>query len=492
MVNKQLTEQYADLTRDIFSPSYWGGTLRNLDTILQTRGGGQGLRIYDELERDSMAFAVLQKRKMAVIARPWKIEAASTSLRDRKAAEFVEGVLGALNFDKVCFDLLDSLLKGYAVSEIVWEMRDGYLIPAQIIPRAQRRFVFDTDFKPRLLTTTDMLRGEELPERKFIVHSTGGKDGSPYGLGLGHQLFYPVLFKRQSTVFWMAFAERHGEPVVVGKYPSMGLPDYDRNKFQQALERIGQETALTMQTDMIVELLESKSGNITAYEPLLKMLDEQIATIVLGETMSTQSKGAGLGSGQAEVHNSVRLELSQADADLLSGTLNDTLIKWLVELNLPNAQPPRVWRDFSTGEDLKARAERDQIVATMSGLRPTAKYIQETYGGEWEAATVTPDTTASAPPDTQAAATARLSASTPQFTADQQAIEDRTDAALQGLSLGVSNDAIKAAIKAAKSPDDLAERLAILLRDSDAAQFEHTLSRALFAADVMGYAHAQG
>jgi hypothetical protein len=35
---------------------------------------------------------------------------------------------------------------------------------------------------------------------------------------------------------------------------------------------------------------------------------------------------------------------------------------------------------------MKARAERDQIVATMSGLKPTLKYIQETYGGEWEAA----------------------------------------------------------------------------------------------------------
>lgn len=100
--------------------------------------------------------------------------------------------------------------------------------------------------------------------------------------------------------------------------------------------------------------------------------------------MSTTSHASGLGGGgQASVHNSVRKELSQADADLLSDTLNNTLVRWIVELNLPNALPPRVYRDFSEPVDMKARAERDQIVATMSGLKPSVKYIQETYGGEW-------------------------------------------------------------------------------------------------------------
>ncbi len=89
-----------------------------------------------------------------------------------------------------------------------------------------------------------------------------------------------------------------------------------------------------------------------------------------------------------------------------------------------------------------------------------------------------------------ATATARLTAAAPRFTADQQVIEDRTDEALSGLLAGLGDDDLKRAIRAATSADDLTERLSILLRDSDTSQFETVLSRALFAADVMGYAHA--
>jgi len=42
-----------------------------------------------------------------------------------------------------------------------------------------------------------MSQGVELPERKFIVHTVGGKEGLPFGLGVGGRLFWPVLFKRK-------------------------------------------------------------------------------------------------------------------------------------------------------------------------------------------------------------------------------------------------------------------------------------------------------
>ena len=69
-----------------------------------------------------------------------------------------------------------------------------------------------------------MVEGEELPDRKFIIHSVGGKDGSPYGLGVGHRLFWPVFFKRQGISFWLIFAEKFGTPTAVGKYPGGADP----------------------------------------------------------------------------------------------------------------------------------------------------------------------------------------------------------------------------------------------------------------------------
>lgn len=409
MADKRLMAEFANISRDIFNMQLAGGVLRNLDEVLQSRAGGKGLKLYDELERDAQVFAVVQKRKMAVVARPWTITPASTSLRDKKAAELIQSTLESVAFDQLCLNLLDAVLKGFGVCEVMWEMQGDMLLPTRFIPRDQRRFTFDDQHAPRLLTRENMLYGEALPERKFIVHSQGGKDGSPYGLGLGSKLYWPVLFKRQGIGFWMALGDRFGSPTAVGKYRE-GTPPEQQDKLLAMLEAIAQDTSIVIPDTTLLELMEPKNGNITMHEPLIRYLDEQISTAVLGETMSTTSHASGLGGGgQANVHNDVRKELSQADADLLSDTLNNTLVRWIVELNLPNALPPRVYRDFSEPEDLKARAERDQIVSTMSGLKPSLKYIQETYGGEWEeAAPVVPAVAAPIVDNQTAAATAML------------------------------------------------------------------------------------
>ena len=64
----EIKQEIATVTRDILQPIFMG-LLANQDDTLLTRGGGKGLKIYDDIERDCHAFAVLQKRKMAVIAR---------------------------------------------------------------------------------------------------------------------------------------------------------------------------------------------------------------------------------------------------------------------------------------------------------------------------------------------------------------------------------------------------------------------------------------
>jgi len=83
---------------------------------------------------------------------------------------------------------------------------------------------------------------------------------------------------------------------------------------------------------MVVELLEAtRAGSIDTYEKLARYMDEQISVAVLGETMTTGAQAGGVGGSQAGVHNEVRKEIAQADADLLSETLNNTLVKFMAE-----------------------------------------------------------------------------------------------------------------------------------------------------------------
>lgn len=304
-------------------------------------------------------------------------------MRDKKAAELVKAQLTAINFDKLTKDLLGSILKGFSICEVIWATDGSQIYIKKIIPRNQRRFVFDENYLPRLLTSSSMLTGEALPERKFIVHSTGSDDGSPYGLGLGSKLFWPVFFKRQNITFWLTFADKFGSPTTVGKYPS-GTPEPEQSKLLSAVSSVAQESGIVIPDDMIIELLEaSRSGAGDFYERMCRYMDEQISIAVLGETMTTTAHSGGLGSSQSNTHNDVRLELAQADADLLTGSLQETLVKWIVEYNMPGAGIPRVWRKIEKPEDLKARSERDEKVKGL-GFKPTLEYITATYGEGWE------------------------------------------------------------------------------------------------------------
>jgi phage gp29-like protein len=490
-MDKNLKNEIASAARDILQPVFMG-ILRNQDDTLLSRGGTKGLAIYDDIERDALAHAVINKRKMAVVSFPWEVDPASNSLKDRKAAELVKAQLTAINFDKLTLDLLDAILKGFSIGEVVWNSDGNQIYVERIIPRNQRRFVFDEFRQVRMLTMQNMLKGEELPQRKFIVHSTGGKDGSPYGLGLGSKLFWPTYFKRQNITFWLTFADKFGSPTAIGKYPG-GTSDTEQSDLLTAISSIAQESGVIVPDNMVIELLEaSRSGAGDFYERMCRYMDEQISVAVLGETMTTIAKAAGLGSGQSDVQNDIRLELARADADLLTGTLQETLVRWMVELNMPGAGIPRVWRKIEAQEDLNARAERDERIKAL-GFKPTLDYITETYGEGWVLdAPVTPaqPTSPSQNPANNAADANAAFAEGDEF-ADQTALDEAIEL-LASDNMQAQMEKLLAPIAKlvnTSTPEQLQNRFAESYAELDTEAMQELMARAFFVAEVWGKLH---
>ncbi len=179
-------------------------------------------------------------------------------------------ILQAVNFDNLCRDLLDALIMGYSVSEIVWTVRDGRIVPARVIKRRQRRFVYvqaDENAGPelRLLTRENMLTGVELPDRKFIVHRCNPEDDNPYGTGLGLQLYWPVFFKRKGIISWNKLNDRFGAPTPWGKYPRNAGPK-EKSTLFDALRAMSNDGVVMTPEGMQLELLESKlTGSVTTH-----------------------------------------------------------------------------------------------------------------------------------------------------------------------------------------------------------------------------------
>lgn len=311
------------------------------DTLIQ-RGGGKGLKIYDEIERDTHAYAVIQKRKFALVGRNWEVEPASDSPLDKRAAAFVEEQLAAINFDQLCLDLLDATLKGYAVAEIVWKRDGASIVPERIVAHDQRRFTFDEFWKPRLLTMAAPLFGEELPDRKFIVHRFGVKGNNPYGLGLGSKLFWPCLFKREGVAFWLTYLEKFASPTPVGKYPQGTLPE-DQNRLLNNLLAMVQAGALVAPIGTEVSFLEAIRAGNAGYSEWCGYWDTQMALCVFGSTLATYVEGQG-SRAASETHKEAEEQIIDADGDLLTDTLGGGFLKWLVDYNLPGAGVPSVRR----------------------------------------------------------------------------------------------------------------------------------------------------
>ena len=392
-------------------PLYGGYRLLPKDDLLIEHGHNKSYDIYRDLLRDPHVHAVTQKRWLSVVGREWEVKPASEKRIDKKAAELVERQLKAIGsygeegekkekkelipnlfsgFDQVCYNLLKGELYGFQPSEIIWGSDGKEIYPLQIKSKSPRRFVYtvgDKNYLFRLLTPESPWEGEPLPTKKFIIHTYDPEDDNPYGWGLGTRLFYPVLFKRELARFSLIYADKFGSPTGKATYPK-GREDI-KETLLEAMDRIAQESGLAIEEGTEFDWIAPPAGaGVNIYTDLMDYFDREISKAVLGETGSTDQQGTGGSRARDQVGNEVRIEITKASSDLLSETLNRTLIKWITWYNFGDrAQPPSVWRLFpelEEKEDLGGRAQRDSTLSSMMELKPTRKYVEETYGIEFQ------------------------------------------------------------------------------------------------------------
>ncbi|SOC41580.1 phage gp29-like protein [Rhizobium subbaraonis] len=484
--------EIATTVSDPFIPSFQG-ILSPTDEVLASRGGASALKVYDEIRRDPHAFAILQKRRLEVCSREWAVHEASPRRIDKRAAEEVERQLKAINFDRLTKGLLGAVLKGFAVAEIIWRNVDGVWTATAVKVKKQRRFRFAVDGSLRMLTRSNMMDGVAVPDRKFIVHrhSIDDDDDDPYGVGLGSVLFWPAWFKRQALAHWLRATEKHATPTTVLKYSG----EYDEKKQKElvvVLRQMASDTGLVIPDTVTAELLEAKAGGGgDVHEKLNRYLDELMSEAVLGETLSTNSGERGARS-LGEIHNEVRIAIAKADSDLISATIKDTLVRWVVELNFPGAGIPDVWRDFSEAEDLDDKVKRDETITRMGYKPASVDYINETYGGEWvEKAERDPavDDPANGqePPATAGLEFADNPAAV--SSAGQRVVDSLTDQldTLAAPPIAAMIEAIRAEFAEARDYDDLSLRLARLASELGVDDLAGLMEQAITVARLEGH-----
>jgi len=353
--------------------SFMGDMLDPTDTVLSSIGGNY--KIYDEILRDGQVKACFQQRRLAVVSSELLIEPGGESPQDKICAEALIEEVKLLKFDNLTDKMLHDQFYGYAVSELIWCIRGSLYGWEAIKVRERSRFHFDTDCVLRLTPIDTTGKGKKCEPPYFWITSVGAThDDEPYGLGLAHYLYWPVLFKRGGIKFWMKFIERFAQPAILARFPQGQEDKVD--DLLSACKSIASETATVVPEGMIIELLEATRSGSADQSKLIEIMDAEIAKIIVGQTMTTDN---GSSQSQAKVHMDVRQDIIDSDSNLLCESFQDGPATWFTQINFANAKVPLISRKTEKEEEPSERVERDVKIKSL-GFTPTQEYIDKHYG----------------------------------------------------------------------------------------------------------------
>lgn len=379
--------------------------------LLQTEiAGGRSQRsvyaLFSEMEeKDGHLYSVMQTRLNGLLGLRRRIVPASdASAAARERAAFASVALDCIpRFEAMLRALLDGIAKGFAVVELVWgRTPDGKLAIVDWIAHPQEWFAFDEDGE--LLLLTPPFRGGENaaidplllsapgrsslpaagatrpPERKFIALRFGADARNPYGRGLALRAYWYYWFKKNTLKFWAIYNEKFGAPTAVASY-APGTPAEERTRLRELLDSLQTDSSVVLPESVTLSLLEAgRAAGADTYREFLDWCNDETSRIVLGATLTS---GEGRRSGSlalGSIHQLVRQDYIDADARLLEGLVNETLLRWLVELNFGNAADlPRMRIETESPQDLVQRLAVDKGLLSLGVALPQG-YFYEQYG----------------------------------------------------------------------------------------------------------------
>lgn len=428
------------------------------------------------LETDDEIFAALETRRDACLNTPWRLEPSTGEPVEWLWAEF-EAVAAPL---LAC--AWNAVKTGYSVAEVVYARRaDGRIGVARVIERPLSRFEPRDDGS--LLYLPESGEPEPVDTRfKFLLTTRGASAVNPRGEALLSRLYWPWFFRHNLWRFWMQYAERFAEPLLMGK-------SRDPQAFLDGLLALGYQNAIAVSEDGDIETATPTAAG--EFPTLHATLAANIQKLILGQTLTSEVKGGSLAA--AEVHNQVRDDKRRADTARVMATVQ-RLVDALWSLNKFAGDAPRFVMSDARGLEAD-RAVRDETLyrATGGALRLSEDYLLRVYDFEpGEATLAAPAQSSAASLSARFAAPLEFSPGrSRRFTPGQEIVEALADESLSRAGQPVPAAAIRAVIDAATSGEDLSERLAALLSDLPANAFDEALERALFAADVLGWHNAE-
>jgi phage gp29-like protein len=457
-----------------------GMYLPNPDPVLKKMG--KDIEVYTELRSDAHVSGCIASRKAGVKSLKWAIDRGKAKSRQAKV---IEDAFSRLRLAKIISEILDAVLYGYQILEVVWERDGSYVLPKIVQGKPQRWFVFNDKNELRFRTKQDFINGEAVPERKFLIVQNEATYINPYGFPQLSCCFWPATFIKGGFKFWVTFTEKYGMPWPIAKHPR-GAQTTEINQLLDMLDKMVQDGIAAIPEDSSVDLTMSATrASADLYSLLIDYCEKRISTAILGHQGAAQSTPGKLGNDNTAL--AVRDEIIMGDKQLVEDNMNQ-LIDWTYELNFAGGDRPRF--SLYAEEDVdSALAERDSKLASTGQIQFQQQYIDRAYGFEKGDVIVVVPAPPASPFASAAPAFAEPGAAPAAIIAGQQQLDAAAGSLgarqLQGQADALLKPIIKL-VNEGRGFTEIQKGLVQLFPKLDDSELQEMLARAVFLGKVWG------
>ena len=348
-VRQMRTEAAPDLDVDRVHAIIEDAQAGNIDDLL---------RLYRDMV---MAGSHLQgrftERKEAVLGDTLSIQPATkTSVDDKIAAVVIQDLVeNCPDWRRGTAHLLDSVLWPVSLLEKTYKVSDRVLTAANLPPiRLQYELaaltvvpyellvyywgklqIRDTDeFGNPLGTYQEPDPGRYIVSRCHLLISIPDNWGGPM-----RSIVFWWLLGHMGRDWWARYLDKYGMPFVVGKYDQGD--DASRSILERAFNYASKIGGLVISKDTEVALQQAAAGQSgEAFDKFVEQCNKEISNLVLGQSLSSNARSTGLGSGIAALQGEVRQDKRKSDAAGLAETLRYQLFEPYLRINGLAGSPP--------------------------------------------------------------------------------------------------------------------------------------------------------
>ena len=270
------------------------------------------IRIYKELTLDAHLSSVMQQRTNKVLARAFKITDSNGDTDEEKTA-----LLSSAWFERFVNFAMDAKYYGFSLVEFGNLTNDAF-DSVEVVPRQyvcpEKGVVFTN------LGRANSINYTRPPYSNWALFVGEKKD-----FGLLNIATPLILWKRLVHATWAEYNELYGVPLRIGRTNTRD--PQARNNLEDMLENLGSSAWGLFDEEDKIEIINGvKVGGQGTFKDFIKLADEQISKLFVGQTMTTED-GASL--SQSQVHENTLASFTGADLRWLAHVVNNQLLPFI-------------------------------------------------------------------------------------------------------------------------------------------------------------------